>query len=343
MCFAALWILYDRLTTARPVCGGRKAESVLLMSDRMTTEQRNAASEKIDTLSALEIVQLMNDEDAKVAAAVRQQAAAIAESIEVIADRLGRGGRLIYVGAGTSGRLGVLDATECPPTFSTPPEWVVGLIAGGPPAITRAVEGAEDHPELAEEDLQQVGLSSEDVVVGIATSGRTPYVIGALQYAQKVGAFPIGLACNDRSALAEFAQIMIAPIVGPEVISGSTRLKAGTATKMVLNMLTTGAMVRLGKTYGNLMVDLKATNSKLIQRSQRIVAELTGVSEQQARIHLDKCDGEVKTAIVYILRGVPPSVAREMLAQAKGRLRQALEMLSAESRSGESQPTDRSP
>src|SRR5262245_40194761 len=281
---------------------------------RMTTEARNPASERIDTLSPLELVLLMNTEDGKVAEAVGREAVVIAQAVQAIADRLRDGGRLIYIGAGTSGRLGVLDATECPPTFSTPPEIVVGLIAGGYAALTRAVEGAEDHPEFAVADLQKIGLKPDDIVVGIATSGRTPYVIGGLKHARKVGAFAIGLACNDDSALAGSADLMITPIVGPEVISGSTRLKAGTATKLVLNMLTTGAMVLLGKTYGNLMVDLKATNTKLVIRSRRIVAELTGMSEVEAEQQLARCGGEVKTAVVAYRRGVSADEARRLLA-----------------------------
>ena len=291
---------------------------------KLTTEARNPASEQIDTLSPLEIVRLMNAEDAKVAEAVGREADAIAQAIEVIADRLSHNGRLVYLGAGTSGRLGVLDATECPPTFSTPPELVVGLIAGGPSALTRAVEGAEDHPEFAVEDLSRINLTRADVVVGIATSGRTPYVIGGLAHARQVGAFAIGLACNESSALAAVADLMIAPIVGPEIISGSTRLKAGTATKMVLNMLTTGAMVRLGKTYGNRMVDLKATNAKLVIRTRRIVADLTGLTEAQAAEQLSKCDGELKTAVVAHQHGVTAEVARQILTQASGQLRTAM-------------------
>lgn len=291
----------------------------------MTTEARNPASERIDTLSPLEIVQLMNAEDAKIPAAIAREADAIARAIEIIADRLGRGGRLIYIGAGTSGRLGVLDATECPPTFSTPPEMVVGLIAGGYTALTRAVEGAEDHPEYAVADLQEAKLGANDVVVGIATSGRTPYVIGGLEYARSVGASAIGLACNDGSALAAAADLMITPVVGPEVVSGSTRLKAGTATKLVLNMLTTGAMVRLGKTYGNLMVDLKATNTKLVQRTRRIVAMLTGLTEEQAEAELARCGGELKTTVVAVKQQVTPERARELLKAAQGQLRGALE------------------
>jgi N-acetylmuramic acid 6-phosphate etherase len=301
---------------------------------RMTTEARNPASEKIDTLSALELVRLMNAEDARVAEAVGREAQPIARAIEVIASRLKAGGRLIYIGAGTSGRLGVLDASECPPTFSTPPELVVGLIAGGYGALTRAVEGAEDHPEHAVDDLKRIHFAATDVLVGIATSGRTPYVIGGLKYARQLGAFAIGLACNDGSALTDAADLMITPVVGPEVISGSTRLKAGTATKLVLNMLTTGAMVLLGKTYGNLMVDLKATNTKLILRTRRIVAELTGLSEEAAEDQLVRCGGELKTAVVAQRHGVSAEVARRLLARAGGQLRAALERPKADEGDG---------
>jgi len=262
---------------------------------QLTTEARNSASEQIDRLSALEIVQLMNAEDAQVSWAVGRVAAAIAEALDGIAERLRRGGRLIYLGAGTSGRLGVLDASECPPTFNSRPWQVVGLIAGGPTALTRAVEGAEDRPEVAVEDLQRIHLSRDDTVVGIATSGRTPYVIGGLRYAGQIGALTIGLTCNADSEMAAVSQQMIVPVVGPEVISGSTRLKAGTATKLVLNMLTTGAMVKLGKTYGNLMVDLQTTNQKLTHRSRRIVRELTGVGADDAAALLERCGGELQT------------------------------------------------
>jgi N-acetylmuramic acid 6-phosphate etherase len=292
---------------------------------KLTTEARNPASEQIDTLAPLEIVRLMNLEDAGVPQAVGREAKTIARAIDVISQQLRAGGRLIYIGAGTSGRLGVLDASECPPTFSTPPAMVVGLIAGGYGALTRAVEGAEDHPESAVADLKNVQFTAADVLVGIATSGRTPYVIGGLRYARAIGAAAIGLACNDASALADVADLMITPVVGPEVISGSTRLKAGTATKLVLNMLTTGAMVLLGKTYGNLMVDLKATNAKLIARSRRIVAELTGLTEAEAEQQLTRCGGELKTAVVACRRGVSPDEARKLLAQAGGQLRRALQ------------------
>ncbi|MBN2475941.1 MAG: N-acetylmuramic acid 6-phosphate etherase [Pirellulales bacterium] len=294
------------------------------MLNDLTTEARNPASEKIDTFSPLEIIRLINAEDAAIAEAVGRQAESIARAVEVIAQRLAGGGRLIYIGAGTSGRLGVLDAAECPPTFNTPPEQVVGMIAGGQGAMFRAVEGAEDHPELAVADLKSEGLSGRDALVGIATSGRTPYVLGGLEYARSVGAATIGLSCNPDALPTRHCDLMITPVVGPEVISGSTRMKAGTATKMVLNMLTTGAMVLLGKTYGNLMVDLQATNSKLIERTRNIVVALTDLSLQEAEKLLARCGGELKTAIVASLRGVSPDEARRLLDEVGGHLRRAL-------------------
>ncbi len=288
------------------------------------TEMRNAASAAIDSFSPLEIVRLMNAEDQRVINAVAKEELAIARAIDVIAERFCRGGRLIYAGAGTSGRLGVLDASECPPTFSTPPEMVVGLIAGGREALTRAIEGAEDNSQAASAELKELRATNLDTIMGIATSGRTPYVLGALEYARSIGAFTIGLACNERSALADVADLMITPIVGPEVITGSTRLKAGTATKLILNMLTTGAMIRIGKTYGNLMVDLRATNQKLCDRSQRIVAELTNLPQPDAAQLLNQCGGEVKTAIVTALKGVSPDEARRLLTLGAGHLRSTL-------------------
>ncbi|MHC4404416.1 MAG: N-acetylmuramic acid 6-phosphate etherase [Planctomycetota bacterium] len=295
------------------------------MLGELTTEGRNPASETIDTLSALEIVRLMSAEDAKVAHAVAAESERIAQAIERIADRLRAGGRLVYIGAGTSGRLGVLDAAECPPTFNTDPKQVVGVIAGAAAAMTRAVEGAEDHPEVAVEDLQKVGLCESDVLVGIATSGRTPYVLAGLRYARERKAYAVGLTCNRDAALNDCSDLCITPVVGPEVVSGSTRLKAGTATKMVLNMLTTGAMVLLGKTYGNLMVDLRATNTKLVDRSRRIVTMLTGLPHKEAEALLARCDGELKTAIVARLCGVAPEDARRLLDRSGGHLRRALE------------------
>ncbi|ELP34760.1 N-acetylmuramic acid 6-phosphate etherase [Rhodopirellula baltica] len=292
--------------------------------NQLTTEASNPASAQIDSLSALQIVQLINQQDALVAAAVNTQAEMIAEAVDVIADRFRSNGRLIYLGAGTSGRLGVLDASECPPTFRTPPEMVVGVIAGGPEALTRAIEGAEDHPEFAERDLAEINLSSNDVLVGIATSGRTPYVIGGLKYARSIGAFTIGLSCNPNCQLRPLSQIMIAPIVGPEIVSGSTRMKAGTATKMVLNMLTTGAMIRIGKTYSNRMVDVRATNEKLVARSRQMLSEIVGISSDQAEQLLQQCNGEVKTAIVVHKKEVSPQTARQMLVDVDGHLSRLL-------------------
>jgi N-acetylmuramic acid 6-phosphate etherase len=297
--------------------------------DHLETEARNPASMNLDELTPLEFVRLMNAEDARVAPAVATQAEAIARAVDVIAGRLRQGGRLIYAGAGTSGRLGVLDATECPPTFSAPPGQVVGLIAGGAGALTQSVEGAEDHPEYAARDLDALGFSAADVLVGIATSGRTPYVLGALAHARRLGAATIGLACNADAELVGHADIAITPVVGPEVLSGSTRLKAGTATKMVLNMLSTGAMVRLGKVFGNLMVDLRATNEKLRLRTNRIVRLLTGLDRTAADVLLERCGRELKTALVAQLAGVTPDEARTRLEAAGGQVRAALTTLDA--------------
>jgi N-acetylmuramic acid 6-phosphate etherase len=295
------------------------------MFEHLTTEARNPASEDLDGLTAPQIVRLINSEDAKVAAAVAEQSDAIAMAIDVIADRLSRGGRLIYIGAGTSGRLGVLDAVECPPTFNTHPTQVVGVIAGGYKALTSAVEGAEDRPDFAAEDLKQIQLTDGDVLVGIATSGRTPYVIGSLDYAKSVGAYTIGVSCNRDPQMAGRCDINITPVVGPEVVSGSTRMKAGTATKMVLNTLSTGAMIRLGKTYGNLMVDLRASNTKLADRARRIVRAVTNLSDNESERLLKECGGEVKTAIVSHYTGYNSDDARRLLDASQGHLRSALQ------------------
>ena len=289
------------------------------------TEARNPGSANIDQLSALELVALMNREDARVAAAVAAESAAIALAIERVSTCLRRGGRLIYVGAGTSGRLGVLDASECPPTFSVPRGLVIGLIAGGSRALTSAVEGAEDDREAGAGDLAALAPCANDAVMGIAASGRTPYVLGALELARRNGCLTLGLACNPGSVMTKAVEIMITPVVGPEILTGSTRLKSGTATKLVLNMLTTGVMIRLGKTYGNLMVDLNASNEKLRDRAVRIVMELTGLSRADAELVLRQCEGEVKTAIVCAQLGLEPTAARERLQLAGGQLRGALE------------------
>ena len=291
----------------------------------LTTEQSNPASTAIDTLSAIQIVRLMNAEDQKIATAVEAVSPSIAKAVEAIAERMAVGGRLFYLGAGTSGRLGVLDASECPPTFNTRPEQVIGIIAGGTKALTSAIEGAEDDFDAAANDLQARQFSDADVLVGIATSGRTPYVLGGMRYAQSIGAFAVGVSCNRESELNHCSDVLIAPIVGPEVISGSTRLKAGTATKLVLNAITTATMVLLGKTYGNWMVDLRATNKKLIARSVRIVSVIAGLSETQALEQLATCNGEVKTAIVAAKLAIGANEARQKLDQSRGKLRMALE------------------
>lgn len=293
----------------------------------LQTEARNPASSRLDELTAVEFVELMVREDSLVAPAVGLCTREIAEAIEIVTDRLSKGGRLIYLGAGTSGRLGVLDASECPPTFQTRPEQIVGLIAGGPGAMFQAVEGAEDNPELGAADLRTLNLTANDVAFGIATSGRTPYVLGAVQYARSIGAFTIGLACNQDAEIKREVDLAILPIVGPEVLSGSTRLKAGTATKLVLNMITTGAMVRLGKTFGNLMVDLKASNSKLKVRANRIVRTITGLDETAVEELLNRCQGEVKTAIVAHFGKLSVDDARARLQANGNRVRLAVSEL----------------
>ena len=294
------------------------------MHENLTTESANPDSADLDGLSSAELVRLINAEDAKIAAAVAEQTEVIAEAVDLIAARLADGGRLIYLGAGTSGRLGVLDASECPPTFNADPLQVVGLIAGGDRALRNAIEGAEDSVDLGVEDLRRLQLSAKDVVVGIAASGTTPYVLGALDEARSVGAATIGLTCNRDAPIAAHADICIAVVPGPEVLAGSTRMKAGTATKMVLNMLTTASMVRLGKTYGNLMVDLRASNEKLIGRSLRILQTLSGLDPAEARAVLDASGGELKTAIVSQRLNISAADARQRLQEAGGRLRVAL-------------------
>jgi N-acetylmuramic acid 6-phosphate etherase len=293
--------------------------------DHLITEQNNPESVAIDQMDPIQIAMLMNREDLKVVAAVERVLPEIARAIETVTERVQAGGRLIYIGAGTSGRLGVLDASECPPTFNTPPALVVGLIAGGHRALTNAIEGAEDNRQAGEEDLRGVEVDAKDVVCGIATSGRTPYVLGGLAYARSLGAATLGVTCNEVSELTEVSDVLIAPVVGPEILSGSTRLKAGTATKMVLNMISTGTMIRIGKTYGNWMVDLRATNVKLKDRSIRIVSGITGLDRQRAESLLARCDGEVKTAIVSQALGVEKIEAQERLKAAAGRLRTAIQ------------------
>lgn len=294
---------------------------------RLETEQSNPATAAIDQMSPLEIAQAMNAEDARVADAVKRELPQIARAIEAIAGRLRGGGRLIYMGAGTSGRLGVLDATECPPTFNVSAELVVARVAGGSFALAKAAEESEDSAEAGEIDARELGVSARDAVVGIAASGRTPYALGAVAYAKQQGALTVGLACNADTPLAGLADISIAPVVGPEAVTGSTRLKAGTAQKMVLNMLSTGTMVLLGKTFGNLMVDVQATNAKLRRRAVEIVSRATARDTEAAAALLRECDDEVKTAIVVGRAGVTPAQAREQLAASGGALRAALDAL----------------
>jgi N-acetylmuramic acid 6-phosphate etherase len=291
----------------------------------LTTEAFRPDLADIDRLPTLDIARIMNGEDETVPAAVAAQLPRIAAAIDATAERMSRGGRLVYAGAGTAGRLGVLDASECPPTFNTDPAEVVGLIAGGPSAMVKAVEGAEDSKELAATDLDTLRLTERDTVVGISASGRTPYAIGAVEHARSRGALTIGLSCNAASPLAAAADHGIEVVVGPELLTGSTRLKAGTAQKLVLNMISTITMIRLGKTYGNLMVDLRTSNEKLRARSRRIVALATGASDEEIERALAATDGEVKNAILTILGSVDGATAARLLAESQGHLRAALQ------------------
>lgn len=295
------------------------------MHDPRVTERRNPRTAAIDLASPLEIADLIAAEDRGVPEAVAAERERIARAIELAEQTFRAGGRLFYVGAGTSGRLGVLDASECPPTFGTEPEMVQGIIAGGPAALTRAQEGAEDKPADGARAVDDHGVTARDFVVGIAASGTTPYVRGALERARAIGARTAIVACSPPpAALVAAVDVAIVPIVGPEVVTGSTRLKAGTATKLVLNAITTGAMIRLGKTYGNLMVDLRATNEKLRDRSERIVVEVCGVSRDEARALLADAGGVVKTAIVMRKRGLSRADAERALAEAGGVVRRVV-------------------
>ncbi len=293
--------------------------------DDIPTEQPNPATAAIDTLPTADILRIINDEDRTVAGAVEKELPFIAAAVDAIVAAMKSGGRLVYVGAGTSGRLGVLDASECPPTFGTDPGLVLGLVAGGDAALTRAIEGAEDDAGAAVGQLRHIDFSAADVLVGITASGRTPYVVAALEYANTLGAFTVALTSAPGSAVAAAAKVAITPLVGPEVIAGSTRLKAGTAAKLVLNMLTTTAMIRLGKVYGNRMVDLRPTNVKLWERAKRIVAETAGVSRQQAEDALTACDRHAKTAIVMLKTGCTPEEAERRLKAADGFVARAIE------------------
>ncbi|WP_387465946.1 N-acetylmuramic acid 6-phosphate etherase [Photorhabdus sp. RM323S] len=290
----------------------------------MVTESRNPASTCIDTLPTLEMLRIINNEDKKVALAVEQTLPQVAKTVDKIAEAFRQGGRLIYIGAGTSGRLGILDASECPPTYGTRPEQVVGLIAGGHQAILRAVENAEDNRQLGKNDLQALNFNSKDVLVGIAASGRTPYVLGAMEYAKSVGATVACISCNPDSPMVQAADIAMTPVVGPEIITGSSRMKAGTAQKLILNMLTTGAMIRTGKVYGNLMVDVEATNAKLVERQKNIVMAATECNREQAEQALAECDGHCKTAIVMILAGINAQQAKALLEKNHGFIHSAI-------------------
>ena len=291
---------------------------------KIATEQRNPNTMNIDTLSTLDMIRLINQEDHNVAEAVSLVTDKIAQAVDLIADRLEKGGRLIYCGAGTSGRLGILDAVECPPTYSTDPEMVQCLMAGGYGAIFKAVEGAEDSKELGIQDMINASFQPGDVLVGIAASGRTPYVLGCMEYARELGAATIAVTCCPGSVLDTFADIGIAPAPGPEVVTGSTRMKSGTAQKMVLNMLSTGTMIKLGKVYGNLMVDVKASNEKLIRRCVTIVCTATECDEATAIAALESCDYRPKTAIVMILCHVDAQEARALLEKSGGRVAKVL-------------------
>ncbi len=297
-------------------------ESVAL--DHLTTEAINPALADIDALDTQTRLRLMNREDARVAEAVALEIPQIARAAHLAARSLRAGGRLIYIGAGTSGRLGVLDASECPPTFGVPPGRVLGIIAGGPGAMFQAVEGAEDDPALGASAVIDADISENDTVVGVSASGRAPFVLGALRQAKKRGASVVALTNNRPSEIEAVAQVTIAPLVGPEVLAGSTRLKAGTAQKMVMNMLSTEAMIEVGKTYGNLMVDVQATNAKLRARAARIIAQITGLSLERAQTALQEADGSAKLAILMVQTGQTLEEARLALAQAGGFLRRAL-------------------
>ena len=290
----------------------------------LVSETRNPQTMDLDALSTLDLVHRFNQQDTLVAKAVKATLPDVASAVDAAAEAFKSGGRIIYMGAGTSGRLGVLDASECPPTFGVPHGLVVGLIAGGPGALLKAVEGAEDNAQLGEDDLIALNLVPQDLVVGLAASGRTPYVIGGLKYARKTGCTTVAISCNPDSPIAQEADIAISPVVGPEALTGSTRLKSGTAQKLVLNMISTGAMVKFGKVYQNLMVDMKATNIKLMDRACRMVVEATGIARAEAETLLRQTDFDVKPAILMALSGLNADAAREKLAAHQGFLRAAL-------------------
>ncbi|MDQ6568422.1 MAG: N-acetylmuramic acid 6-phosphate etherase [Haemophilus parahaemolyticus] len=300
-------------------------QTLLNSLSQMMTEQRNPRSLNIDCMTAIDIVQLINQEDLLVAKAVEKCLPHIAEAVEKIEYAFTNGGRLVYIGAGTSGRLGVLDASECPPTYGVPPEMVVGIIAGGERALRHPIEGAEDNYEQGKADLQVVDFCEKDVLVGIAASGRTPYVIGALEYAKSLGAITVSIASNAGCAMSQIADIAIETVVGAEVLTGSSRMKSGTAQKLVLNMLTTASMIRIGKCYQNLMVDVQASNEKLKARAVKIVMEATDCAKETAETTLLQAGNHAKVAILMILAKVDKPQAEKMLAETQGKLRQALQ------------------
>ena len=300
------------------------AENLLQTLSTLITEQRNPNSMHVDSLSALEIVQLMNDEDKQVPLAIEKCLPQIAQAVECIVAAFQQGGRLVYIGAGTSGRLGVLDASECPPTFGVSPEMVKGIIAGGERALRHPIEGAEDSKTHAVVDLQTIQFSSKDVLVGIAASGRTPYVIGALEYAKSLGSVTVSIESNPNSAMANIVDIAIDTVVGPEVLTGSSRLKSGTAQKLVLNMLTTASMILMGKCYQNLMVDVQASNEKLKARAIRIVMQATDCDKALAEETLKQADQNAKLAIMMILSGLDRAQAETLLEKHQGKLQLAL-------------------
>ena len=293
---------------------------------KFATETRNPNSENLDIMSALEIITLMNQEDRNVCLAIEEVLPEIAKLVDTVAAAFEKGGRLIYMGAGTSGRLGVLDASECPPTYGVSPEMVVGIMAGGDYALRNDVVGDEDKPELGRQNLLENNLTKDDVVVGIAASGRTPFVIGGLEYAKEIGCTTAAIACNKGSIIGQIADIAIEAQAGPEVLTGSTRLKAGTTQKMILNMITTASMVRCGKAYHNLMVDVVQSCDKLCVRIENIVMDATGVSREEARANIDEADGSAKLAITKILTGTDMATAKSLLKQAKGHVRAAIQL-----------------
>ena len=291
---------------------------------KIDTEKQNQDTLNLDRMSIKEALTVMNNEDEKVAKAIKEVIPQIEKAVKIIIEQFNKGGRLIYIGAGTSGRLGLLDASECPPTFGAPKEQVVGIIAGGKVAMTEAIEGAEDDVEQGKQDVVDINLNENDVLVGIAASGRTPYVIGALEYANAINVPTVAIACTKDSEIGKVAKIAIEAVPGPEVLTGSTRLKAGTAQKMVLNMLSTISMVGIGKAYKNLMVDVQPTNEKLVSRAKGIVMKATEVTEEVASQKLDDSGGDVKTAILMILLDIDKETARDKLNETKGHIRKAL-------------------